>query len=86
MNPRKTKAEMYPLVEQYLSSSETMTKFCSANNIKVYVLNYWLQKYNKKETSRSSTFQAIEIKETVLTQSILIRYPNGTELTIPFPC
>ena len=86
MNARKTKTEMYPLVEEYLSSQESMSKFCEAKKIKTHVLNYWLQKYNKKEASPLSIFQPIEIKQANNLQSILIRYPNGTELTIPFPC
>jgi len=86
MNPRKTKAEMYPLVEEYLSSKETVTNFCKSHNLKSYVLNYWLQKYNKKESTATSIFQPVEIKHPSDSQSILIRYPNGTELIIPFPC
>ncbi len=86
MNPRKTKSEMYPLVEEYLSSDKSLTKFCESRKIKTYVMNYWLQKYNKKEATTSSIFEPIQIKEESSLQSIVIRYPNGTELTIPFPC
>jgi len=86
MNPRKTKSEMYPLVEQYLSSNETVKNFCAANKIKSYVLNYWLKKYNKDKSATSALFQPIEIDQTNIFQNIVIRYPNGTELMIPFPC
>lgn len=86
MNARKTKSEMYPLVEEYLSSKESIIKFCEANNLKPYILRYWLQKYNKKEYSNSAVFQPIEIQNSNDIGSILIRYPNGTELRIPFPC
>jgi transposase-like protein len=86
MNARKTKSEMYPLVEQYLSSNETLAKFCESKNVKPHVLNYWLQKYRKQESSSSLLFQPVEINKSSTEKNIVIRYPNGTNLIIPFPC
>ena len=88
MSQRKS-SMMFPLIERYLSTDANPDQFCKANDLKKYVLYYWLKKYNKaQEQKADQSFQPIEITEAPITSSsnIIIRYPNGTELIIPFSC
>lgn len=85
MSQRKS-STMYPLVKQYLESNKSAQEFCDNHALKIYVLNYWLQKYRKEPPSNiREAFQEVDIKDRQV-QGIIIRYPSGVEIEIPFPC
>ena len=45
---RRTKAQMYPLVEQWNNSTESKNSFCSAHGINPATFYYWQSKYEKE--------------------------------------
>lgn len=46
---RRTAAEMFPLIEQYLGRSITQKSFCAEHDLSLGVLTYWLAKYRREK-------------------------------------
>lgn len=91
--PRKTPAEMFPLIEAYLQSPLTQKAFCHKHALSLPVLNYWIQRYRqqhpapKVDSSAMNSFVEItpmhvadgSIREQALIEVI---YPHGVRLRL----
>ena len=53
--PRRSSAEMFPLIEQYLSSELGRASFCESVGLSLPVFSYWYSKYQKAHRSGSSS-------------------------------
>ena len=67
----KTEEEMFPMVEQWLSSGQDKNEFCRSHSIPSSLFNYWVSKYQwlKQELKEkgSDSFVSIKVKELALT-------------------
>ena len=52
--PRRSSIEMYPLIEQYLSSDLGRAAFCEQVGLSLPVFTYWYSKYKKSHHPSSS--------------------------------
>ena len=59
--PRRSPAEMYPLMAAYASSGQTQAAFCAAEGLKVGTFQYWWRRYRAdQEPTRAGGFVALE--------------------------
>jgi hypothetical protein len=49
----KTEQEMFPLVEDWLSSGLTQKQFCIDHGIPVHILVYWIGRYRKAQPHKA---------------------------------
>ena len=49
--PRRSLAEMYPLMEAYAMSGQTQAAFCADEGLKVGTFQYWWRHYRADEES-----------------------------------
>ena len=49
--PRRSKEEMFPLVEAYLESRQTVKDFSREHEVAQSVFTYWLTKYRRESAS-----------------------------------
>jgi len=76
---------MFPVVETYLSSSQTQKVFCGEHSISQAVLTYWLAKY-RREAESSNAFLEIRPVEMAPEHPLLeVCYPTGVRLRIFSP-
>jgi transposase-like protein len=77
----RTREEMYPLVEQFLESQETIKSFATSHDLPKSVFEYWLRKY-RKEQADDSAF--VEVTPSVIgTHSqpyVEVVHPQGIQL------
>ena len=52
--PRRTAAEMFPLVELYENRTETAAAFCAERGISYAQLLYWRQRYRREAADGES--------------------------------
>jgi hypothetical protein len=90
----KNKQEMYPLVEQWLTSfKHSMLKqdYCKQHDISYHCMNYWIHKYNKDDLpgmiGPSGSFVPLTIKESLtretgISPEIELDLPHGIRLRI----
>ena len=85
---KRTKEEMYPLVEAYLDRRESVTvrEFSSSHDISEGVFTYWLGKYRRHLAPAD---QFIDITPPVGSQDsqplVELLYPNGIRLRMFVP-
>jgi len=75
---KRTKVQMYPVVEAYLASDQTQESFCQYEGFSTAVLNYWLKKYRSEHDTAPGSF--IEIEPTPA-GCLEIAYPSGIRLS-----
>ena len=73
---KRSKEQMYPVVEAYLVSDLTQESFCTYEGFSTAVLNYWLKKYRNEHGSSSF----IEI-EPAANGCLEVAYPSGIRLS-----
>jgi len=78
-HPRRTSAEMYPLIETFLASGQSQKTFCSDYHLSEAVLNYWLSKYRREQDNSSEAFVAVN-PEPVDAVFMELVYPSGVHL------
>lgn len=90
---RRSKEEMYGLIEQYLSSDLSQRMFYTQEHLCKSSFEYWLKKYrqekgipvpSRKRTKKS--FIPVELPSPIPIEEpekIQIIYPNGVQLTCP---
>lgn len=90
--PRRTAAELFPLIATYLSGIATQQQFCAEHELPLHVFHYWLKKYreqeklssSKKDTGTDTAFLPVHITPPGVAESSVceISYPSG--ITIRF--
>lgn len=70
--------QMYRLIEEQQSGSQTAIAFCEHHQINLGTFNYWLRK--KRQEGRTS-FIPVDIKPGVEGKAELI-YPNGVRIRL----
>jgi len=79
---RRTSSQMYPIIENYLSSGLSQFDYCEANNLAQHVLSYWLRLYRERNNKKVPGFAQVEITQPSI-QHVQISFPNGMEIKIP---
>ena len=82
---RRSKEEMYPIIDHWQSSGLTKQSFCDQQGIAKSVLCYWHKKY-KSDQEVPNGFLPIKIGDDRSMSSgskIEIEYPNGVVLRLP---
>lgn len=87
MSKQRKQSEMYPLVEEYLTSEVSQREFCQSHQIKVHTFQYWLSKYKQEQIKENQMdkFIPLEVNDSssLLNQVVRISYPSG--MIIEFP-
>lgn len=89
---RHSKAEIYPIVQEWLETGERKKDLCQRHGIQIYILDYWLRKYKSEKhppTNAPSNFIPIHVADTPISPAlqsdkIEISYPDGTAIRLPF--
>ena len=78
---RKSKEDMFPLMVQWESSSESRESFCELHSISLSTFSYWRGKYLKaQDTADSAGF--IRLQPSTLSQ-LELQYPKGVKICLP---
>lgn len=84
VRPRRSAAQMYPLVESYQRSNLSRAAFCEAEGIPVSALNYWQTKYRKsagQNSDASPGFVPVEVVASSASAAVLeLVLPSGARL------
>jgi hypothetical protein len=87
MRKQRKQSEMYPLVQEYLSSEVSRREFCHGHQIKVHTFQYWLSKYKQEQIKENHVdkFVPLEVNDSsaLLNQVVRISYPSG--MIVEFP-
>jgi hypothetical protein len=81
---RRTKEEMFPVVEAWQNSGQSKTSFCEERGIIKSVFFYWCKKY--MEEHEQGGFVPLNLGTSqafAQGHSIEIQYPNGVVLKLP---
>jgi len=78
MTKQETKSMMLSLVDQWRQSGMSQSALARLQNITLFKLRYWIHKHQQIEQG-SGFIQLNEFSH----QGIIIRYPNGVELSLP---
>ena len=78
---RRTKEEMFPIIEAWQSSGLTKRFFCDQQGIPKSVFLYWHKKYKAEQDSGG--FLPVKIEDDSSHTKIEIVYPNGIMLRFP---
>lgn len=83
MQKRRTREEMFPVVESWQESGLSKTVFCKERGIIKSVFFYWCKRY--QEENDQGGFIALTPGGHILSQGqfIEIQYPNGVVLKLP---
>ena len=74
---------MYPLIEEWLSSSVRQRDFCSMYQLPLAVFGYWLRKYRDDQQPVAEAEGAfVELKSEDLPFGLVLEYPNGVRLEL----
>lgn len=81
---QRNKAQMYPLVESWLSSGQSKQQFCAQHQINLHTFTYWVQKHrDDKPGGDKPAFIPIAPPATGHGGSLYtLQYPNGVVLRI----
>jgi transposase-like protein len=77
----KRAAQMYPLVEEYLSSGVSQEQFCSSRGLASSSFHYWIKKY-KAANQAPAGFVAVNTHAMEPEASMELTYPNGVKLRV----
>jgi len=79
MSKRKTKGEMFPLIEEWQRSGLSQKAFCIDREVDLSVFTYWRRKHNQAHEFKSEFVELIPTS----TQTCEISYPNGVVVRLP---
>ncbi|UZR99480.1 IS66 family insertion sequence element accessory protein TnpA [Chondrinema litorale] len=76
-----TSKEMFPVVEDWLSSGSTQKAYSLQHNLPLHILPYWVSRYKKLKSEsapkeKSAKFIAVNYEKPML-QGVEIEFPNG---------
>jgi hypothetical protein len=84
---QRSKATMYPLIQEYESGELTQKAFCHSHDLPMGVFQYWLRKYREEDSNIPDDpgFIHLDVRGNMASScTIEIRYPDGTQISIPF--
>lgn len=82
--PRKSESEMFPIIEEWESSPESMGQFCERHQIPKSTFSYWRTRYSKNnQKSRVNRAEFLEVRMDHVSVDLEIIYPNGVKLRLP---
>ena len=85
----RTADQMFPLMERYNSSGQSIKEFCVQHGLNEGTFHYWLKKYRaQKSIQTKDSFRQIKVvaDKSVYDQGnrrIEIRTPSGLKINIP---
>ena len=79
MTREEYREKQLALVVQWKQSGITQTKFAQENNIKILKFRYWVRQHSQQSKEKSSFIEIGSFPA----QEIVLRYPNGVELSLP---
>jgi transposase-like protein len=79
----RSSAQMYPVVQAYLTGIKTKNDICNENEIPLHVFQYWLKKYQSTDEDELEGFATLQVEQTAQGGNISIYLPNGTRIEIP---
>ncbi|UZR96346.1 IS66 family insertion sequence element accessory protein TnpA [Chondrinema litorale] len=76
-----TSKEMFPVVEDWLSSGLTQKAYSLQHNLPLHILPYWVSRYRKRKSEstpkeKSAKFIPVNYEKPML-QGVEIEFPNG---------
>lgn len=79
--------EMISLVRQWENSGKSQVQFIREYNLKQYQFYYWLKRY--RQSSAAEGFIPVKVlkgkaRVKIPDAAIVIRYPNGTSIHLPY--
>lgn len=87
---RRSKEEMYSLIESYLESGLSQIRFRTQAHLSKSTFEHWLKKYRQEKgmplpTKKPKSFIPVKLTDTSLqsnndNQQLQINYPNGVQL------
>lgn len=83
----KYRQEMTAVIRQWESSGKTQVQYCTEHGLKLSVFYYWLRRYHQGTSPGGFVpVQVVKGKNPgkVPDTSIVIRYPNGTSIHLPY--
>lgn len=90
MQRENKRTMMFKLIEQWRQSGMSQIKFAKSKNIKLRKFCYWIKRYKQSQQDQQEPVQQAQSNDTgfielsgISSQNILIRYPNGVEISIP---
>ena len=79
--PRRTAAEMYPLLELFDQRTESVAAFCASHDVSQAQLYYWRRKYQqKKASSQGDAFVEISSPTMGPVAPVEVAYPSGVRV------
>ena len=82
METRQEKRDqMFSIIRDYLSGTETQLVFCDRVGIKIHCFQYWLSKY-KKTQALPSGFIQLSAAQNNLPEEIELHFPNGVSVRL----
>lgn len=79
MTREENREKQLTLVAQWKQSGITQEKFALENNIQLIKFRYWVRQHNRQSKEKSSFIEIGSFPA----QEIVLRYPNGVELSLP---
>ena len=78
MTREENREKQLALVEQWKQSGISQAKFTQENNIQILKFRYWVRQHNRLSKEKSSFIEIGSFPN----QEIMLRYPNGVELSL----
>ena len=76
---------MFPLIERYLASGLTQTRFCEEEDLSMPVFTYWLQRYRRRSAVQAPSFTEITPPPSAGHPLYEIEYGGGVRLRLFAP-
>ncbi len=96
---KERKAEMYKVIEDWLSSGESQRGYCKSTGLSISTFKYWYTKYKSSKGKQSvssaikpknkptQTFIPVKLptptESLTTTDQLKISYPNGVSISCP---
>ena len=80
MSKHKTSKEMFPLIAEWESASQTRIEFCETHRLSLSTFAYWRKRYLEHRTSSDTGFKELHPQ---VSSQIEIHYPNGVRVSLP---
>ena len=81
MNIDRNNSQVEAIVASWYNSGMTQVEYAKSNNLSIHSLRYWL--YKRKKSTQNNSAGFVQLKDIFREQEIVLRYPNGVELSIP---
>jgi len=83
MSKEEKQQQMFEFVEQWNDSGISQKEFSQNHNLKISTFGYWVKRHKEAIENKGVMDSFVELAPWNNGLGILIRYANGTELTLP---